>query len=228
MANIEAFTGRADAYTKARPGYPEEALKYIRTLAPFDAVIADIGAGTGILTVLLAQYGFKVYAVEPNADMREQLAISCKPYPNIEIVDGTAEATTLPDNCIDIITNAQALRRFDIALFRAECIRISKSNPIVVTVFNGGTDVSTGYEEALGALYNKPDVKKYPNPLMFSHEKWLLYHLSMEGVPFEGEPGYDSYTAELIERYDRENVDGILRINEMTYVYSEKLYKQIS
>ena len=31
--SIEAFTGRAQAYTKARPGYPGEAIKYIQELA---------------------------------------------------------------------------------------------------------------------------------------------------------------------------------------------------
>ena len=48
--NTEAFTGRAQAYMKARPSYPDEAMEYIYGLAPMGAVFADIGAGTGKFT----------------------------------------------------------------------------------------------------------------------------------------------------------------------------------
>ena len=122
--NIEAFTGRAQAYVKARPGYPDEAIEYISTLVPPNAVFADIGAGTGIFTELIAKYGYEVFAVEPNADMREQLAITLAPFPKTHIAYGTAETTTLADDSVDVITNAQALNRFDLDLFRAECLRL--------------------------------------------------------------------------------------------------------
>ncbi|MCL2407110.1 MAG: hypothetical protein FWC95_04200 [Defluviitaleaceae bacterium] len=78
MVNLEAFTNRAEAYAEARPGYPNEVMDYIRIIAPLNAVFADIGAGTGLLTTLIAQNGYKVFAVEPNADMREQLYKKCE------------------------------------------------------------------------------------------------------------------------------------------------------
>jgi len=96
--NTEKFTGKAQAYAKARPGYPDEVMDYIATLAPPGAVFADIGAGTGKFTELLARYGYEVLAVEPNADMREQLTVTLSSFSNIKIVDGTAEATTLPES----------------------------------------------------------------------------------------------------------------------------------
>ena len=91
--NTDAFTNRAQAYTKARPGYPDEAIEYIRTLVPQRAIFADVGAGTGKFTELIARHGYEVFAVEPNADMLEQLAITLAPFPNTKIFDGTAEAT---------------------------------------------------------------------------------------------------------------------------------------
>ncbi len=93
--NIENFTGRAEAYVIGRPGYPEVAIEYICSLVPKDAVFADIGAGTGKFTVELAKRGCSVFAIEPNADMRRQLAITLAPFPNVKIMDGTAEATTI-------------------------------------------------------------------------------------------------------------------------------------
>ena len=220
---IGAFTNRAEAYAKTRPGYPDEAVEYICTLVPRNAVFADVGAGTGILTALIAYHGFEIFAVEPNADMLEQLAISLVPFPKTKIFDGTAENTKLPNNCVDVITNAQALRRFDIDMFRTECLRIGKTNPIVITIFNGGNGGSASYEQALRALYRNPDVRKFPNPLYFTRDKWHLYYASMEGVPLKGEAGYEAWTAELNERFDRDSVDGALRENLMTYVYSERL-----
>ena len=219
----EAFTGRAKAYSEARPGYPDEAIEYISTLVPHGAVFADIGAGTGKFTELLARYGYEVFAVEPNADMREQLEITLALFPNTKIFDGTAEATKIPDHCVDVITNAQALRKFDLDIFRAECIRIGKPNPIVISIFNGGVKISSGYEKSTGAFYKNPEVRKFSNPSYFTRDKWLLYYSSMEGVPLKGDKGYEAYTAELNEKFDRDSVDGVLCLNEVTYVYSERI-----
>lgn len=82
--NIENFTGKAEAYAID----PKSAIEYICSLVPQDAVLADIGAGTGKFTVTLAERGYSVYAVEPNADMRRQLAITLAPYTNVSIMEG--------------------------------------------------------------------------------------------------------------------------------------------
>ena len=224
--NIEAFTGRAEAYVKARPGYSEEDMEYIRKIVPPGAVFADVGAGTGIFTELLARYGCEIYAVEPNTDMRERLIVTLAPYPKAKIVDGTAEATMLADHSVDVITNAQALNRFDLDKFKIECLRIGKPAPLVISVYNA--DEKTGkdtprYKKSTGGFYKNPDIREFPNPLFFTRDKWLLYYLSMEGVPQKGDAGYDAYTAELNETFDRDSVDGILRLNQVTIVYSERI-----
>jgi len=223
IMNTEAFTGRAQAYVKARPGYPNEAIEYIRSLESPVAVYADVGAGTGKLTELLARYGNEIYAVEPNTDMLAQLTLTLASFPNAKIINGTAEATMLPNNSVDVITNAQALRRFDLDRFRVECLRIGKHNPIVISVFNDGTEVSPGYLKSTEVLYRAPVIRKFPNPAYFTRDKWLLYYSSMEGVPLKGDTGYEAFTVELNEIFDRDSVDGVLRLNEMTYVYSERI-----
>jgi len=101
--SIENFTGKAEAYAKGRPSYPKAAIDTIVRLAPSGAVFADIGAGTGKFTVKLAERGYSVFAVEPNTDMRMQLAITLALFSNVKIIDGTAEATTLPDHSVDIL-----------------------------------------------------------------------------------------------------------------------------
>ena len=49
-------------------------------------VVADIGAGTGRFTEMIAQVGYDVFAVEPNMDMYEQLKLTLKGKLHREIV----------------------------------------------------------------------------------------------------------------------------------------------
>jgi SAM-dependent methyltransferase len=222
--NIEAFTGRAQAYTAARPGYPAEAIEYIRSYAPKSAVFADIGAGTGKLTELIAAHGYEIFAVEPNADMRAELEKTLSPFPNARIVAGTAEATTLRDCAVDVIVNAQTLNRVDTAAFRTECQRIGREKPVVFTLFNAEKgEENLRYQKSMRAFYHSPAVKEFPNPVLLTRDKWLLYFLSMEGVPLPFDSGYEAYAAELNERFDRNSENGVLRLNLITKVYSEKI-----
>ncbi|BEE09682.1 hypothetical protein VAWG005_24930 [Aeromonas dhakensis] len=72
MDNTERFSARVEAYVKYRPGYPPAMLDFLAdelAMGPASQV-ADIGAGTGILTALLAPRGARVWAVEPNQEMR--------------------------------------------------------------------------------------------------------------------------------------------------------------
>lgn len=62
------FSEQADAYSRARPGYPAglvDALVAHVGIKPGDAV-ADLGARTGLFTELLVARGLRVTAVEPN------------------------------------------------------------------------------------------------------------------------------------------------------------------
>ena len=54
--------------------------------------MVDLAAGTGKLTRRLVPTGARVVAVEPLAEMREQLA---QVVPEAEALDGTAEALPL-------------------------------------------------------------------------------------------------------------------------------------
>ena len=222
--NTDAFTGRAQAYTIARPGYPDAAIEYICSLVPTDAVFADIGAGTGKFTECIAKHGYGIFAVEPNDDMRAELVKTLASFPNATIVNGSAEATTLSEKSVDVIANAQTLNRVDIDLFRAECKRIGRQNPIVLTLFNveKGED-NPRYIKSTSAFYRSPVVMEFPNPVIFTRDMWLLYFLSMEGVPMPTDPGYKAYTIELNEKFDHESKDGLLHLELVTKVYSERI-----
>jgi SAM-dependent methyltransferase len=102
------FAAAADAYERARPSYPQEAVDWVARqtgLGP-GKLVADLGAGTGKLTRLLPPTGARVIAVEPVSEMRAKITIA-------EAVPGTAEEIPLDDASVDVVTVAQAFHWFD-------------------------------------------------------------------------------------------------------------------
>lgn len=225
VRNTELFTGKAEVYAKARPGYPPAALDYIMSLVPPAAVIADVGAGTGKFTVPLAERGCKVFAIEPNADMRVKLVEALAQYKNTVIIDGSAEATGLPDGSVAAVTCAQALHWFDPDAFRAECRRILRPGGLVIAVYNntpGGSGVIHS-RLATDAFFVNPAVCEFPNPIYYTRENWLAYMTSHSNNPHPTDPGYAAHIAEQNARFDRDSADGLLRLDTVTSVYSERV-----
>jgi ubiquinone/menaquinone biosynthesis C-methylase UbiE len=145
--NTHRFAGRAADYNRYRQRYPtEEILSRLRAwcgLAP-GQIIADIGAGTGMLAEVFLANGNRVLAVEPNPDMREQMRPAIEhhlaaPMPQLEIIDAAAEATTLPAASIDIVAAGRAFHWFDKDRALAEFRRIVKPQGWV-TLIAAGTD----------------------------------------------------------------------------------------
>jgi SAM-dependent methyltransferase len=73
------------------------------------------------LTRLLVERGFEVTAVEPLAEMREQLAAS---VPAAVVADGTAERIPVADGSFDAVVVAQAWHWFDAAKAVREAARV--------------------------------------------------------------------------------------------------------
>jgi ubiquinone/menaquinone biosynthesis C-methylase UbiE len=130
--NTQRFTGRAEDYDRYRQRYPtEEILSRLRSWCGLTPawLVADIGAGTGMLAEVFLANGNRVLAVEPNLDMREQMRPAVeqhlgKPVPQLEIVDATAEDTALPAGSIDLVAVGRAFHWFDQERALAEFRRI--------------------------------------------------------------------------------------------------------
>jgi SAM-dependent methyltransferase len=131
MRSTDRFTHRAGDYAAFRPTYPHEIIAKILD-GYARPVVADIGAGTGISSRLLAAAGATVYAVEPNASMRDRIVADAA----LIAVEGTAESTTLPDSSVDIVTAFQAYHWFERAAFMNEAARIARDGARVAAVWN--------------------------------------------------------------------------------------------
>ena len=132
------FSDRVENYIQYRPGYPAEVLGRLREECGLrvEHVIADIASGTGIWTRMLLENGNVVIGVEPNVDMREAGERLLAAFPKFISVNGKAEATTLRDSSVDLVTAAQAAHWFDRAGARQEFSRILKPGGWLVLLWN--------------------------------------------------------------------------------------------
>ena len=155
------FSSRVGNYVRYRPGYPSAVLDLLKNECGLSAasVIADIASGTGIFTRMLLENGNRVYGVEPNADMRQAGEEFLRAYPRFTSVAGTAEATTLDDHSVDLVTAAQAAHWFDREKARREFIRICRPGGWTVLLWNerrtGSTPFLRAYEQLLVELRHR-------------------------------------------------------------------------
>lgn len=134
----ERFTSRVENYSKYRPDYPQEVLDLIIAECSLskESVVADVGSGTGKLSELFLSHGYGVIGIEPNRAMREEAEKLLRRYDNFISLDARAEATTLADSSVDIITAGQAFQWFETTQTRREFERILKPSSWVVLVWN--------------------------------------------------------------------------------------------
>jgi SAM-dependent methyltransferase len=130
-----SFAHVADSYERARPTYPEEAVRWLAGDAPCDVV--DLGAGTGKLTRVLVALGHRVTAIEPLPEMLEHLPAAA---PGASAVLGTAEVIPLPDAYADVVTSAQAFHWFDHVAALPEIARVLRPTGRLALVWNTRDD----------------------------------------------------------------------------------------
>ncbi|MFA6957766.1 MAG: class I SAM-dependent methyltransferase [Thermoanaerobaculia bacterium] len=94
------FDGRAALYAKGRPSYPDAVIDFIAEEAgETQGRAADLGAGTGISTRLLARHFPAVVAVEPNIEMALASRVASPRY-----VLGRTERLPFRDRALDLVT----------------------------------------------------------------------------------------------------------------------------
>lgn len=149
----DSFNEVAELYDKARPLYPPEVvdeLFALATLRPGDRAL-EIGAGTGQITVPLAERGLHVTAIEPGANLaaiaRERLA----QFRDVTIVVNRFEDYALPNEPFDLVVSATAFHWLD------PTVRVTKAADalaegghlaIINTRWGVGPEVDTFSEKA--------------------------------------------------------------------------------
>ncbi|WP_031084514.1 class I SAM-dependent methyltransferase [Streptomyces sp. NRRL WC-3549] len=107
-AQARSFDTAAAVYAAARPSYPPSLLDAVEELAGFGLAgsrVADVGAGTGLGTVLLHARGARVTAVEPGDGMAAEFR---RALPGVPLVRGDGDRLPLRSGSCDVVTYAQA------------------------------------------------------------------------------------------------------------------------
>ena len=130
-----SFAAVADAYERGRPGYPEDAVRWLVGEEPVEVV--DLGAGTGKLTRSIAALGHRVTAVEPLAEMRAELE---RAVPGLTVLEGSAESIPLPDGSADVVTCAQSFHWFEYVAALPEITRVLRPAARLALVWNSRDD----------------------------------------------------------------------------------------
>lgn len=246
MDSTKNFSGLADTYTAGRPVYAEEFVDSLYTQYGFSpqAVIADVGAGTGKLARQLLDRGSTVWCVEPNDDMRETAARELGTYAGFHSVKGTADTTTLPDASVDFVTTAQAFHWFDPDAFRVECRRILKPGGRAFLIWNlrdltaevnrRSRDIQTKYcanfkgfgggiqrdDPRIGRFFGGAyDRAAFDHPLLYDKETFICRSLSGSYSLQAGDPQYGDYLDALGRLFDEYAENGILTMANRTEVY---------
>ncbi len=116
------FSGHAAAYAAARPHYPPELFDWLARQCAAHDWAWDAGCGNGQAAVALATRFAQVHASDPSA---AQIAAATA-APHVRYTVEPAEACSLPDASIDLVTVAQAMHWFDVARFQAQARRVLK------------------------------------------------------------------------------------------------------
>lgn len=244
------FSDRVENYIRYRPGYPPEVIELLRNECGLEPVhvVADIASGTGLFTRLLLENGNAVFAVEPNAEMREAGSRLLASYAKLTSVAGTAEETTLPSVSVDFVTAAQAAHWFDRRRARAEFVRILKPGGWCVLIWNERRTETTPflreYEQLL--LSYGTDYKEIrhenttatigeffaPTPYQervydlrqrFDYEGTAGRLLSSSYAPLAGHPTHEPMMRELQRIFRAHARDGMIEFEYNTRVFYGKL-----
>ncbi|MDV2989850.1 MAG: class I SAM-dependent methyltransferase [Dehalogenimonas sp.] len=230
------FPARIQSYIKYLPGYPAEYIDYLinRGGLSEDSVTADIGAGAGILAKMISPRVKRVLAVEPDERMRRAAGEYLKDTANVTIIAGSAEATGLSDNSIDLITAGQAFHYFEFDAALQEFKRILKPDGLTALVWHTRlTDYPFG--EAMENLLRHfcPDYtggtdSEWPASRFFKNgnfehrtfcnhryidlETLIGYALSMPFSPVKGDRLFPEFVEKLATLYDKYSDHGKLEL----------------
>jgi SAM-dependent methyltransferase len=132
------FSSKVAEYAASRPDYPAALFEALRMRANLvaGAVVADVGAGTGLLTHGLLRIGCRVVAVEPSPEMRGAADRLLGGIDGYRSVKGTAESIPLEAGSVHLITAAQAFHWFDVERARAEFLRVLRPEGQVALIWN--------------------------------------------------------------------------------------------
>jgi ubiquinone/menaquinone biosynthesis C-methylase UbiE len=161
-----SFGRVADAYDRARPSYPLEAVRWMAGTEPVQ--VLELGAGTGKLTETLASLGHHVLATDPTEQMLRLLEAH---LPGTPAALAAAENLPVASRSVDVVLSAQAFHWFDPQRALPEAARVLRSGGLLAVIWNS-RDERIPWVKRLGAIIG--DSGHEPDPTRVIDESGLF------------------------------------------------------
>ena len=121
------FSGHADRYEASRPTYPDALFGYLSSLCPHRQFAWDCATGNGQAAVVLARYFSTIIAT----DASQKQIDHARPHEKVQYRVAPADASTLANASVDLVTVAQALHWFDLPRFYTEVRRVARPDGLI-------------------------------------------------------------------------------------------------
>lgn len=245
----ERFSNRVGPYMRGRPEYPQNAIDLLRQrgfMGP-GVEVADIGAGTGILSRQALEEGSTVWAIEPSDAMRSVAEAQLGTREEYHCIAGSAEDTSLPDGSIDAVLCGQSFHWFDLEGTREEFSRIlrrpkrvgllwnmrAQKTPFMTALEKLVERHSIDYEEVVGGVqqtrktlddfYGGTENKGYTYQRLSHHQDVGFPDLEalVSSFSYMPKPGSDAHVEamkELRELWQEHEEDGQVRVEYDTHL----------
>jgi len=247
LSVTERFSDRADAYVRGRPSYPQAIVEQLQRVGALKRgqTVVDLGVGTGLSAEPFLRSGYTVIGVEPNEPMRMAGDQQLRDFARYRSVAGTAEATTLPDDSVDLIIAGQAFHWFDVPRAAIEARRILRPGGWAALIWNDrestGSAFLAGHEALLRThgidyaklLHRHVDEKAiaqffapaqtalvtFDNPRELEREDLLALARSASYLPPPGDPRHAAMLLALNALFDTHAKNGTVQMMYRTRMH---------
>lgn len=191
------FSSHAEAYARARPGYPPALFSHLAALAPSTSLAWDCATGNGQLAIGLAQRFERVIATDASAAQiehafaHERIAYRVEP----------AEATSLDTASVDLVTVGQALHWFDLDRFYAEVRRVLRPGGVIVACCYGRCTIAPDIDAVVDRFYGEIVGPFWPPERAFVEFGYRTLAFSFERVSMPDFSMHAEWTAEELLAY---------------------------
>lgn len=194
MNSVQYFDSIAESWNVIRSEYFEERLKYkLLSLTNIkDKVVADLGCGTGFVSLALVNEASIIFSIDNSSNMLKQLKgnVSDKNYKNLYLIKSSLDNLSLFDESVDVIFINMALHHIkDAKKAIGEMHRVLKKDGVViisdVMEHNGQWAKEEMFDEWLG--FSNEQIINWLEETGFNNIQIENTDLSCKGYSSKGE-----------------------------------------
>jgi SAM-dependent methyltransferase len=183
----ESFDDVAELYALARPAYPSELVDELasRTALGPSSHVLEIGCGTGLMTVPIAETGARIVALELGAQLADVARRNLSRFATVEIMKADFDVWSPPPAAFDVVLVATAFHWLDPTTRLAKCaaaLRPGGKLAIVETNWGAGPERDPFTVESQ-ACYARWDPDHAPNFIPPTFDTLPQRHADLDRSP---------------------------------------------